>query len=50
VRAAWAEHEQYDSYLTLSEIRKACDEILPGALVRKHLLWRYSVVWKKDVV
>ena len=50
VRAAWAEHEQYDSYLTLSEIRKVCAEILPGARVRKHLLWRYSVVWKKDVV
>jgi SAM-dependent methyltransferase len=50
VRAAWAEHEQYDSYLTLSEVRAACAGMLPGARVRKHLLWRYSVVWKKDVV
>jgi ubiquinone/menaquinone biosynthesis C-methylase UbiE len=50
VRAAWAEHEQYDSYLTLSQVRAACAELLPGALIRKHLLWRYSVVWKKVVV
>ncbi|MBD0371909.1 MAG: methyltransferase domain-containing protein [Pyrinomonadaceae bacterium] len=50
VRAAWAEHEQYDSYLTLSEVRAACNEALPGARVRRHLMWRYSVVWKKVVV
>jgi ubiquinone/menaquinone biosynthesis C-methylase UbiE len=50
VRAAWAEHEQYDSYLTLSEVRELCAQTLPGALVRRHLLWRYSVVWKKVVV
>jgi ubiquinone/menaquinone biosynthesis C-methylase UbiE len=50
VRAAWAEHEQYDSYLTLSEVQKLCAQTLPGARVRKHLLWRYSVVWKKVVV
>lgn len=50
VRAAWAEHEQYDSYLTLSEVRAACARILPGARVRRHLMWRYSVVWKKVVV
>ena len=50
VRAAWAEHEQYDSYLTLREVRAACAELLPGARIRKHLLWRYSVIWKKVVV
>jgi ubiquinone/menaquinone biosynthesis C-methylase UbiE len=50
VRRAWAEHEQYDSYPTLSEVRAACAEPLPGAVVRRHLLWRYSVVWKKVVI
>jgi ubiquinone/menaquinone biosynthesis C-methylase UbiE len=50
VRAAWAEHEQHDSFLTLKEVRAACAEVLPGASVSKHLLWRYSVVWKKVVV
>ncbi len=46
-REAWAAHEGHDSYLTMSEVRKLCDEILPGARVRKHLLWRYSIVWEK---
>lgn len=50
VRRAWAEHALYDSYPTLKEVRAACAEILPGARVRRHLLWRYSVVWKKVLV
>jgi ubiquinone/menaquinone biosynthesis C-methylase UbiE len=47
VRAAWAAHEKHDSYLTLNQVREICREILPGARIRKHLLWRYSVVWRK---
>jgi ubiquinone/menaquinone biosynthesis C-methylase UbiE len=47
VREAWAEHGRHDSYLTLAEVRRVCAEMLPGAVVRKHLLWRYSIVWKK---
>jgi 2-polyprenyl-3-methyl-5-hydroxy-6-metoxy-1,4-benzoquinol methylase len=47
VRQAWAEHGRSDSYLTLSQIRQVCASVLPGARVRKHLLWRYSIVWKK---
>jgi ubiquinone/menaquinone biosynthesis C-methylase UbiE len=47
VRRAWAEHGRHDSYLTLSQAREVCAEVLPGAEVRRHLLWRYSVVWKK---
>jgi len=33
----------------LSQVRKICEDVLPGAQVRKHLLWRYSIVWKKVV-
>ena len=47
LREAWAEHGQRDSYLTLSHIRQVCASILPGARVRKHLLWRYSITWGK---
>lgn len=47
VRRAWAEHGRHDTYLTMSEVHKVCAEMLPGALVTRHLLWRYSVVWKK---
>jgi ubiquinone/menaquinone biosynthesis C-methylase UbiE len=48
VRAAWDEHGRHDSYLTLPEIRKMCADILPGASVTRHLLWRYSIIWKKE--
>jgi ubiquinone/menaquinone biosynthesis C-methylase UbiE len=47
VQEAWAEHGRSDSYLTLSRIRQVCASVLPGAKVRKHLLWRYSITWKK---
>lgn len=47
VQEAWAEHGQYDSYLTLAQLRHICRAVLPGAQVRRHLLWRYSLVWKK---
>ena len=47
VQAAWEDHGQHDSYPTLSEIRALCSEFLPGATIRKQLLWRYSIVWKK---
>jgi SAM-dependent methyltransferase len=32
---------------TLREIRTACDDLLPGAVFRRHLLFRYSIVWRK---
>jgi 2-polyprenyl-3-methyl-5-hydroxy-6-metoxy-1,4-benzoquinol methylase len=47
VREAWAAHGIHDVYLPLSTIRQTCKRIIPGADVRRHLLWRYSIVWKK---
>jgi SAM-dependent methyltransferase len=47
VRAAWAAHGMHDRYLTLAEVRNVCQTVLPGARVRRHLLWRYSVIWVK---
>jgi SAM-dependent methyltransferase len=32
---------------TLKEIQAACDMLLPGNQLRRHLLFRYSVVWQK---
>jgi SAM-dependent methyltransferase len=46
-RAAWAAHEARDIYPTMNEVRALCAETLPGAKIRKHLLWRYSIVWRK---
>lgn len=47
LRRAWEEHGRHDSYLTMSAVRRLGAEMLPGAVVRKHLLWRYSLVWRK---
>jgi ubiquinone/menaquinone biosynthesis C-methylase UbiE len=47
VRRAWDEHGRHDTYLTLAQVREVCARLLPGAQVTRHLLWRYSVVWKK---
>ena len=48
LRRAWEEHGATDIYPTLTEIREACAEVgLRGAKVRRRLLWRYSVVWRK---
>jgi hypothetical protein len=32
---------------TLSDIRAACDAVLPGAALRRRLLFRYSLIWRK---
>lgn len=47
VREAYAEHGRTDTYPTLARVRQVCADVLPGAHVRRHLLWRYSVVWRK---
>jgi ubiquinone/menaquinone biosynthesis C-methylase UbiE len=48
IRQAWAEHGKHDVYPTLSQVRRLCTEVLPGARVSRHLFWRYSVVWRKQ--
>ncbi|MHC1781442.1 MAG: class I SAM-dependent methyltransferase [Anaerolineaceae bacterium] len=45
-RVAWQEHDRTDIYPTLSQVRRACASFLPGAQITRHLLWRYSIVWK----
>ena len=32
---------------TLSEIRQACQTVLPGSVVKRRLLFRYSLIWRK---
>jgi 2-polyprenyl-3-methyl-5-hydroxy-6-metoxy-1,4-benzoquinol methylase len=36
-----------DPTMTLSEIRRGAGALLPGATIRRHLLWRYSLAWAK---
>jgi len=47
VRRAWAAHARHDHYASIQEIRAACSRVLPGAAIRRHLLWRYSLIWQK---
>jgi SAM-dependent methyltransferase len=48
VREAWAEHGRHDSYPTLADMHQVCARILPGTRIKKHLFWRYSLVWRKS--
>jgi SAM-dependent methyltransferase len=36
-----------DPVMTLEDIRHRAAELLPGAVVRRHVLWRYSLIWTK---
>jgi len=45
VRKAWEQHGKHDSYATIKQMRALADEILPGSIVRRHLLWRYTLVY-----
>jgi SAM-dependent methyltransferase len=48
VRAAWDAHGKTDRYLSLGEVRAACaDAGLTGAVVKRRLMFRYSLVWRK---
>jgi len=47
VRATWSEHGAGERYLTLPEVRSVAQRVIPGARIRRHLLWRYSIVWRK---
>jgi SAM-dependent methyltransferase len=45
--AAWAEHAPLDQYLSIAEINRLCSDTLPRARIRRHLYFRYSLIWKK---
>jgi SAM-dependent methyltransferase len=49
VRRAWIEHAKHESYLTPQEVEKMRDEHLPGGHIKRHFLWRYTVVWRKPL-
>lgn len=45
VRKAWEQHGKHDHYATIKQVRALADEILPGSIVTRHLLWRYTLVY-----
>jgi len=42
---AWEKHGQYDAYNTLTEIRIMALRTLGKVKIRRHLFWRYSLVY-----
>jgi SAM-dependent methyltransferase len=47
VREAWEEHMRHDRYDTWPDLLATYAGALPGATLRRHLLWRYSAIWRK---
>jgi SAM-dependent methyltransferase len=47
LRRAFRHHGRNETYLMIDEARRIAGAALPGAVVRAHLLWRYSIVWEK---
>lgn len=43
----WREHGRRDRYDTWTEIGRTYRRVLPGTRLKRHLLWRYSAVWRK---
>lgn len=48
-RLAWNQHAKNDFYLKIPEIKEITNSILPKSLVKRHLFWRYSLVWGKPI-
>jgi SAM-dependent methyltransferase len=48
-RRAWDEHGRHDHYLHVATVRRICWDLLPGARVKRHLFWRYTIVWQKPL-
>ena len=47
--AAMKEHLRTDKYLNFLQAKKVYTSLLETAKVRRHLFWRYSVVWQKPI-
>ena len=47
VRKAWEQHGKHDHYATIKQMHALANEILPGSSVKRHLLWRYTLVYQK---
>ncbi|MCA1575811.1 MAG: methyltransferase domain-containing protein [Acidobacteria bacterium] len=49
VRKAWEQHGKQDHYSTTNQIRALADEILPGSIVKRRLLWRYTLFFRNHI-
>jgi SAM-dependent methyltransferase len=49
LRAAWEAHDEHDCFLPMAEVRRRARGILPGVRIRRHLRWRYTLVYEKSL-
>jgi 2-polyprenyl-3-methyl-5-hydroxy-6-metoxy-1,4-benzoquinol methylase len=47
-RNAWEDHFKYDKYTTIEEIREIAKKELGQISIKRHLFWRYSLVYRKE--
>ena len=47
LRRAWAEHDPLDHCLSIQEIESASREALLQSCLRRHIYFRYSLIWEK---
>ena len=47
IRKAWSAHQCHERLVTMAQARRIGAAILPDARLRRHLLWRYSIIWHK---
>ncbi len=47
VQKAWEGHDELEHYLAIKDIWKICNSVIPGAKIRRHIYWRYSIIWTK---
>lgn len=46
-REAWARHAKTDRLSSFSEAEQTYSNYIENAVVRRHLFFRYSVIWEK---
>lgn len=49
-REAWKDHSRYDSYRTIREMKSIAKRCLGNVDIRRHLFWRYSLIYEKSSI
>ena len=44
-RDAWKDHFIYDQYKSIKEIKQISESIIGKSIVKRHLFWRYSLIY-----
>lgn len=47
IRNAWKKHEEQDRIISFLDVCKAVFRASTTAKIKRHLYWRYSLIWKK---